>query len=100
MTIYNETMAAKKTTRKSTTKAKAKKPSVKKQTNSKKTKSSRAIVRPQKGRLLAGVALAFANYFESDVTMVRILLVFLTVLLGFGPGLILYIVSWILIPSE
>ena len=57
------------------------------------------LVRTNKGRIIAGVARAFANYFNVDITLVRIIWVVLFLPGGF-PGLIFYIICWILIPSE
>lgn len=57
------------------------------------------LVRPKKGRVVAGVAAAFANYFNIDVTLVRILWIIL-ILPGGAPGLLLYIICWIIIPQE
>ncbi len=57
------------------------------------------LIRPMKGRKLAGVAMAFANYFEIDVTLIRVILS-LTLIPGGFPGLFIYLLCWILIPSE
>jgi phage shock protein C len=57
------------------------------------------LVRPQEGRRIAGVAAAFANYFNVDVTLVRIIWVIL-LLPGGLPGFIPYIICWIMIPAE
>ena len=57
------------------------------------------LIRPKKGRKIAGVALAFANYFVIDVTVVRLFWVLL-LLPGGLPGLIPYILCWVIIPSE
>lgn len=57
------------------------------------------LVRPRSGRQLAGVAAAFANYFAVDVVLVRVLLA-LTFIPGGIPGLLIYAICWILIPSE
>ncbi len=57
------------------------------------------LVRPKKGRVIAGVALAFANYFNIDVVLVRLIWILL-LLPGGLPGLIPYIICWIIIPSE
>lgn len=66
----------------------------------KKAKSNmKKLIRPLEGRKLAGVAMAFANYFEIDVTLIRVLLA-LTLIPGGVPGLIIYVLCWILIPSE
>lgn len=63
------------------------------------TKTMKKLVRPLEGRKLAGVAAAFANYFEIDVTLIRVVLA-LMLIPGGVPGLLIYILCWILIPSE
>ena len=62
-------------------------------------KEIKRLVRPKKGRWIAGVSLGLANYFNIDVTVVRIIWVFLF-LPGGLPGLLPYILLWILMPSE
>jgi phage shock protein C len=57
------------------------------------------LVRPKEGRRIAGVAAAFANYFNVDVTLVRIIWVIL-LLPGGLPGFLPYIICWIMIPAE
>lgn len=57
------------------------------------------LVRPKKGRVLGGVALAIANYLNIDVTVVRLIWAFLFIPGGF-PGLIPYLIMWIIVPSE
>jgi phage shock protein PspC (stress-responsive transcriptional regulator) len=49
--------------------------------------------------MIAGVALGMANYFGIDVTIVRLVwaLLFLP---GGAPGLVMYVVCWIIIPEE
>lgn len=58
----------------------------------------RTLYRSEKDRVLAGVAGGIAAYFEVDSNLVRFLFILVT-LLG-GSGIILYIVLWILLPSE
>jgi len=65
----------------------------------KETKSVRRLIRPLKDRKIAGVAGAFANYFNIDVVLVRVILVLLLIPGGF-PGLLAYLLCWIVIPSE
>jgi len=48
--------------------------------------------------MLAGVAVGLSEYFDVDVTFVRIGIVALS-LLG-GAGVPLYIAAWLLIPEE
>ncbi|MFE4725302.1 PspC domain-containing protein [Microbacterium sp. NPDC056736] len=57
-----------------------------------------ALVRPQNGRWIAGVCLAVANRFGWNVTLIRILTV--VAMIFFGLPLWIYILLWILVPSE
>ena len=57
------------------------------------------LVRPQEGRKIAGVAAGLANYFDVDVTLVRIIWVVL-LLPGGLPGFLPYLICWIMIPAE
>ena len=59
---------------------------------------SKKLVRPRAGRKIAGVALALANYFDLDVTGVRLIWVLVAVF-G-GCGVLAYFVGWLLIPQE
>jgi phage shock protein C len=56
------------------------------------------LIRPRVGRKVAGVCLGVAEYFDLDVTVVRI--VFLLTAILTGVGLIAYIVGWIVMPNE
>ena len=55
------------------------------------------LVRPKKGRKIAGVCLGVANNLNWDVTLVRTL--WLVLVFGAGTGLIAYIIAWIVIPN-
>jgi len=54
--------------------------------------------RPRTGRVIGGVCAALAHRFGWDVTLVRVLAV-VSLLLP-GPQLIIYVIAWIVIPSE
>jgi phage shock protein PspC (stress-responsive transcriptional regulator) len=56
------------------------------------------LVRPQEGRIVAGVCAGLARRFGWSVSMVRLL--FLLSLLLPGTQVIVYIVLWILMPNE
>jgi len=56
------------------------------------------LVRPRQGRKIAGVCLGFAEYFDIDVTVVR--LVWLIASLMTGIGLLAYPIAWIVMPEE
>lgn len=60
---------------------------------------SKKLYRPRKGRKIAGVAAAFSEYFGIDVTIIRLIWVFLLIPGGF-PGLLPYLVCWVVIPDE
>ena len=50
-------------------------------------------------RVLGGVCAGLAEYFDFDPTLVRIAYAFLAVCTVF-PGLILYIILWIVMPAK
>lgn len=53
-----------------------------------------------KDKMLAGVIAGLANYINIDPTILRILFVILSIAsIGF-PGLITYIIMWIIMPEE
>lgn len=56
------------------------------------------LVRPRNGRKIAGVCLGFAEYFDLDVTLVRV--VWLIVSLTTVIGMLSYPVAWIVMPEE
>jgi phage shock protein PspC (stress-responsive transcriptional regulator) len=56
------------------------------------------LTRPRNGRWIAGVCAGLARRFGMPPTMVRLL--FLLSCLLPGPQFILYIVLWVLMPSE
>ena len=59
---------------------------------------SAELVRPRRGRMLAGVCAALARRFDTKPWQVRLLFV-LSCLLP-GPQFLLYIALWIILPSE
>lgn len=56
------------------------------------------LVRPRQGRKIAGVCLGFAEYFDLDVALVRIVWAVCT-LCG-GVGGVAYLAAWIVMPEE
>ena len=57
------------------------------------------LTRVREGKRFAGVCGGVARYLELDVTLVRILWVLLTIYPP-GPGLLAYIVCWIVMPQD
>jgi phage shock protein C len=56
------------------------------------------LVRPRLGRKVAGVCLGFSEYFDIDVTVVRVVWLITAVMtcIGFIP----YVIAWIVMPEE
>ena len=50
-------------------------------------------------RILSGVCGGIAEYFDVDPTLIRVLYVVLSLFSAAFPGLLLYIILWILIPE-
>lgn len=55
------------------------------------------LVRSINDRVVAGVASGLADYMNMDPTIVRLLFVLLA--LAGGPGLLIYIIMWIVMPE-
>ena len=60
--------------------------------------SRRKLMRSRTDRKIAGVCAGFAEYFDLDVTVVRV--VWLIVALFGGGGALAYIIAWIVMPEE
>ncbi len=56
------------------------------------------LMRSRTNRKIAGVCAGFAEYFDLDVTVVRV--VWLIVALFGGGGVLAYIIAWIVMPEE
>jgi phage shock protein C len=62
------------------------------------TLARRKLIRPRFGRKVAGVCLGFSEYFDIDVTLVRV--VWLLVAFMTGIGFLSYPIAWIVMPEE
>jgi phage shock protein PspC (stress-responsive transcriptional regulator) len=60
--------------------------------------ASNSLVRPRRGKLIAGVCAAVARRFDLSPTLVRVL--FLLSMLLPGPQILAYLVLWIVVPAE
>lgn len=56
------------------------------------------LERSTRDRWIAGVAGGLGHYFAIDPTIIR--LIFLVAFLGFGTGLLVYIVLWVVMPRS
>jgi phage shock protein C len=59
---------------------------------------TKRLFRSRRDKMIGGVCGGLASYFVMDPTVVRLIFVLLA-LFG-GPGLILYIILWIITPVE
>ncbi len=57
------------------------------------------LMRSQTDRKIGGVCAGLAAYLELDVSLVRILWFFITLACGIVPGVVAYILAWIIIPE-
>ena len=60
----------------------------------------RKLMRSRADRKIAGLCAGLAQHFDLDVTVVRILAIFLTLASGVCPGVVTYLIAWIIVPSE
>ena len=58
------------------------------------------LVRSRASRKIAGVCAGLADYVDMDVTLMRLLWAVITVLSGIVPGIIAYLVAWIIMPED
>jgi phage shock protein C len=58
------------------------------------------LVRPRANRKIAGVCAGLAEYFDLDVTLVRVLWLLVTIFSAIVFGIVGYIVAWIVMPEE
>jgi phage shock protein C len=57
---------------------------------------TKVLVRKRDGRMVAGVCAGLADYFGSDVTLIRVIVAALAVFTG-GAGILAYLVAWAII---
>ncbi|HHV54265.1 MAG TPA: PspC domain-containing protein [Firmicutes bacterium] len=60
---------------------------------------SRRLYRKRNGAMLGGVGAGLAEYFQLDVSLVRLILIAIGVMTG-PAGVIGYIIAWVVIPEE
>ena len=56
--------------------------------------------RSRSNRMIAGVVGGLAEYVGIDVSLARILYVLVSIMSAAFPGILVYIVAWIVIPEE
>ena len=58
------------------------------------------LKRSNKQRIIAGVCGGMAEYFNMDPTMVRLIYVAVSILSVAFPGILVYIILWIVVPES
>ena len=61
---------------------------------------ARPLQRSTSKMMVAGVCGGLANWLGWDVTLVRVLYVLVTVLTSFVPGIVAYIILWLIMPLD
>jgi phage shock protein C len=60
---------------------------------------TKVLTRSPKGHMLGGVCAGLANYFDLDVTLVRVIVAVVAIITG-GAGVLAYLAAWAIIPAE
>ncbi len=58
------------------------------------------LYRSNKEKMLAGICGGFAEYWDIDPTMVRLIVAFLAIVTGIVPAVLVYILGMIIIPAR
>jgi len=55
--------------------------------------------RPRAGRMIAGVVAGLADRFGMERTLARVIYVIVSILSAAFPGILIYLICWIIIPE-
>lgn len=58
------------------------------------------LFRSQTHKMLGGVCGGLAEYFDIDISLVRLIFVGIALITAFIPMLIFYLIAWVIIPAE
>jgi phage shock protein C len=58
------------------------------------------LMRSRFDRKVGGVCAGLAQYLDLDVSLVRILWFFVVLVSGIFPGIVAYVLAWIIVPEE
>ncbi|BDC35649.1 PspC domain-containing protein [Candidatus Methanoliparum sp. LAM-1] len=61
---------------------------------------NKRLYRSKKNKIIGGVCGGIAEYLDIDPTVIRIIYVLLTIFTEFLPGIIVYLLLWLIIPNE
>lgn len=60
----------------------------------------KTLHRSQTNRIIAGVCGGIAEHLAVDPVLVRLIFILLTFATGLGPGILIYIIAWAIIPES
>lgn len=63
-------------------------------------KMAKRLTRLGKNKMIGGVCAGFGEYFDIDITLVRLIFVALALMTAIFPMLVFYVVAWIVIPAS
>ncbi len=58
------------------------------------------LERTKETAVVAGVVAGLARYFDQDPTLFRLGAIFFLILTGVFPGLLMYLLAWIVVPKQ
>jgi len=61
---------------------------------------AKKLFRSEKKKMVGGVCGGLGDYFDIDVSLVRLIFVALTLMTAILPMVIFYVIAWIVIPIE
>jgi phage shock protein C len=61
---------------------------------------SKKLYRSKTKKMIAGVCGGLADYFEIDISLVRLIFVAISLVTAVIPMLIFYVIAWIILPVE
>jgi len=61
---------------------------------------AKKLYRMQSRKMIGGVCAGIAQYFDLDVSLIRLLFVGIALITALFPMLLFYMIAWIIIPTE
>lgn len=64
------------------------------------TTTTRRLRRSRSNRMIGGVVAGVADYIGMDISLARVLYVLISIFSAAFPGILVYLICWLLIPEE
>ena len=62
--------------------------------------TTKTLHRDEETAVVAGVVSGLAQYFKQDPVLFRLVAIVLLVITGIFPGLVIYLIAWLMIPRK